>query len=527
MHKLIRVLGALLILGLLLIPTVVLADTAPESNVATGLTWGDGINGNFAHNTWYSADRHWVMWVYQVHEGSWDVMVSSTADYGATWDSFVAVEDVDTLFRGVASWYCEDSNIVHYAYTDMGNATDNAVWYRAATPNANGTFTYLDTPAEPEGISIEGALGTITIACDKNNLPFVAWTEDEEDDGEFCVEVDASLTGNGTWTEDIDAWEEFEGATLPSYGHDYDTLYGAGNWTAVAVNLVPIEGAGSSMMHLSWSMEEMNGTHTAGIDATIYDSIADGWGNLTWVVPPDETNGPYPDVRGEIAFSAYNYGTSVHFVYCNWIGAILYQEKTGAESWDDINGIGNWTTIMPTGGYNYPAIAGYAANGAGEDLIVVYHDGGELYYDIDPYGPAGFSGTWTMIWEIPGGPDGEFIFLHSLQYRYGAGSPVGLAWAWGDIDWDSGSTGYVDYWWIDKDGVAAGEDPLGYYEGVADPDAGARSLAGALIPIAVIAMIVLVVTRDPPPDAATMLKIVIGGILILMLVSFWLNGVTW
>jgi hypothetical protein len=481
---------------LLFVSPVVMADTAPETTIDTGLVWGDGINGNFAHSTWYANDRHWVMYVEDVPDIARNIVVSSTDDYGATWDSFTAVSDITTLFRGVAIWYCESTDILHYAYADMGNATDVVVWYRAATPNSNGTFTYLDEAAMPEGVSIDGALGTITIACDKNDLPFVAWTEDEGETGYYWAEVDASTTGNGTWTEDDDAWEEFDGFGAAVYGHDYDALYGVGNWTAVAVNLVPIEGAGSSMMHLSWSIEEMNGTHTAGIDATIYDNLA-GWGNLTWVVPPDIDNGLYPDVRGEIAFSAYNSDTSIHFVYCNWIGAILYQEKLGAESWDEINGIGNWTTIMPFGGYNYPAIAGYAPDGAGESLIVVYHDGGSLYYDTKPYGPGGFTGTWTEIWGIPGGPDGDFMFLHSLQYKYGAGSPVGFAWDWGDIDWDSGTTGTLQYWFIDQDGVSEGENPLGWYDGGGAPaDWGLAGVLAGFLGLVVLVVILMALFRE-------------------------------
>ena len=499
MKQLKVILAILAILILLLLPMAALADTAPESTVSDGLAWGEGINGNFAHNSWYSAGRHWVMYVY----GD-DVICGSSADYGATWDYIAVTSGAQTIFRGLAVWYDEGTNLVHYARIQQqpGNITDgDIVYHRAGTPNAVGTITWAEAEVATEYGSSDALIGTVAITCDRDGYPYIAWTEDEYDGGNltghYWVEVNDSTENDGTWI-DNDAWQEFGGSDMASYGHDYDTLYGDGNWTAIAVNLVPIEGAGSSMMHLSWSIEEMNGTHTAGIDATIYDSLA-GWGNLTWVVPPDIDNGLYPDVRGEIAFSAYNSDTSIHFVYCNWIGAILYQEKLGAESWDEISGIGNWTTIMPTGGYNYPAIAGYAPDGAGESLIVVYHDGGSLYYDTKPYGPGGFTGTWTEIWGIPGGPDGDFMFLHSLQYRYGAGSPVGFAWDWGTLQWgpDGAMTGEIDYWFIDQDGVSEGENPLGWYDGGGAPaDWGLAGVLAGFLGLVVLVVILMALFRE-------------------------------
>ncbi len=165
MKKLSVALAVVISLVLLLIPISALADTAPVSEVQDGLVWGDGINANTVHNTWYSAGRHWVVFVQDVPEIERNIVCSSTDDYGATWDSLTVVGNITTLFRGVAVWYQEATNILHIAYTDMGNSTDNVVWYLAATPNSNGTLTYLDSPAMPEGISIEGALGSIAIAC--------------------------------------------------------------------------------------------------------------------------------------------------------------------------------------------------------------------------------------------------------------------------------------------------------------------------------------------------------------------------
>ena len=462
MKQLKVILAILAILILLLLPMAALADNATESTVADGLAWGEGINGNFAHNSWYSAGRHWVMYVY----GD-DVICGSSADYGATWDYIAVTSGAQTIFRGLAVWYDEGTNLVHYARIQQqpGNITDgDIVYHRAGTPNAVGTITWAEAEVATEYGSSDALIGTVAITCDRDGYPYIAWTEDEYDGGNltghYWVEVNDSTENDGTWI-DNDAWQEFDGTAMSGYGHDYDTLYGDGNWTAIVVSLVPIEGAGSARIHLAWSLLETNGTDTVGIDSTIYDQIA-GWGNCSWVVPPDPTNGLFTDVMGEIAFSFYNLNTTVYCVYGDWIGDLLYNAKSGATDWEDINGIGNWTRILDSPGYNMPAIAGYSDS---DDLIVVYHDRDSLYYDTKPSGGA-FTGTWTLIWDIDDHTvsPAHDIFLHNMQYRYGAGSPVGFAWDWGTLEWGNTSqSGTLSYWFIDKDGVAGGENPLGWY----------------------------------------------------------------
>ena len=470
MKQLKVILAILAILILLLLPMAALADNAAESELAFNLEWGEGINANFSHSTWYANDRHWVALVY---EG--DVWVTSTADYGASWDSSKLVDEGNTTFNGLATWYDEPNDIVHMARVAAGNTAGNVtdvVYHSSYVPAASGLMATVEGEvAVEDGTFVDGDVISVTIACDEQGYPWIAWVEEEfpfagNMTGRYWVETSDSDTNDGTWVElNAYGFYEFDSSGAAVLGHDYDALYGAGNWTAIAVSLCPVSATGN-LMQLAWSIEDKgaDADGDAGIDATIYNESTD-WGNLTWVVPMHDTQGLYPYTIGEIAFSFYDSGSTIYAVYCDWIGHIMYNFKESGDSWNDVSGYGNWTMIAVTSGNIFPAIAGYEVDGPGEDLIVVYHNQDSLYYDIRPFGGS-FTGTWTEIWDVSDHTvnPAHGIFLHSLQYKYGAGSPVGFAWDWGTLAWgNSSQTGTLDYWWIDQDGTDGGENPLGWY----------------------------------------------------------------
>jgi len=498
MIKLRILLAVVVSLVLLLIPLAVLADNAAESELAFNLEWGEGINANTVHNTWYANGRHWVSLVY---EG--DVWVTSTADYGASWDSSKLVDTGNTSFYGLATWYDEPNDIVHMARVAEGNTTGNVtdiVYHSSYTPAASGLMATIEGEiAVEDGTYVDGDVISLAIACDEKGYPWIAWAEEEfpfigNMTGNYWIETSNSDTNDGTWVEtSAYGWYEFDSSGAAPLGHDYDTLYGAGNWTAIAVSLCPVSATGD-LMQLAWSIENtaIDGDGDAGIDATIWNEDDGGnWGNLTWVVPMHDTQGLYPYTIGEIAFSFYDSGSTIYAVYCDWIGHIMYNFKEALDSWDDVSGYGNWTMIAATSGNIFPAIAGYNDPGVGEDLIVVYHDQDSLYYDTRPYGGS-FTGTWTEIWDIDdhGVDPSALIFLHSLQYKYGADSPVGFAWDYGTLEWepDLGLVGTIGYWWIDEDG---GANPLGWYQSGVVPSTWLTVLFKTLLDLAIACGIVI------------------------------------
>jgi len=523
MKRILTILAILVLVGipLLAFSLPALADTEPASMVNDDVIGSEGINANTAHNTFYAAGRHWVMYTWYD-----DVFCDSSADYGATWNQVQVTDGAQTVFRGFACWYDEPTNIVHWARVEQGNVTTGDIIYHwAATPLADGTLSYIgnETPVEE---STDAVVFAVTIACDELSRPYIAWTENEYTDelgnltGYYWPEVDASTENDGTWNS-VEAFEEFDNTTIIDYGHDYDTLFD-GNWSCAAVNLVPV-GSGNATMQLSWSVADV-GNSTAGIDSTVFYSLSGGypyWGNCSWIVPVDDTYGLTASIAGMIAFSAYDMDEDIHFVYTNDQGHVMYNFKDSTESWDDINGAGNWTLIKDVDDLAFPAIAGYATNGAGEDLIVVVNIPvlGSLWYDINPYGPAPFTGTWTEIWEVPT-PSVDFTFLHSLQYKYGAGSPVGFAWEWGDFVWDDdGTSGNLDYWWIDKDGTIVGENPLGYHY-VASSTSVLPSSTKSLLEIVSIILFALFVGRVFQSNEEDKGKrIMVAGILLIVWIT--------
>lgn len=519
MRKLTKIFAVLAIVVMLLLSVapIALADTAEWSVVDDNLVWGDGINGSFTHNTWYSADRHWIMY-YEFDLATPGIKYTSTANYGASWQTHVIADTQDTGYlRGIAIWYHENTELIHYARLDIGNATNHEIRYRAGTPNADGTITWIAAEAiVEEGIGVGGVALALTIACDENGLPYIAWTEDEDDSGYYWTEVASSNVGNGTWTESEDTWEEFDSTGSAIYGHDYDVLF-SGNWTAIAPNLVPISSEGD-LMQLSWSIIDQ-GNLEAGIDSTIYNEST-GWGNLTWAVPVDATHGLYPSVYACTAFSMYDMGAAVHMVYADVNGDIYYNARSQIQIWEDVNGWGNYTLLSDEIVlFGFPAIAGYDNAEAGEDLIVVYHDYTDIYYTIKPY-----SGSWTTpvsAWNLYDyySPNGDAIFLHSLQYKYAGGSPVGFAWTAGGIEWEEELevTGELFYWWVDADGAAEDEEGiLGWYDGGgASPNTTMSMLIG-IIALAILAMVVISVLKSE--NIGDTLKIVIIGLIAVAIV---------
>jgi hypothetical protein len=524
MKQLKVILAILATLILLLLPMAVLADTAPESVVDAGLVWGEGININATHNTWYSADRHWVSYVY-----GGNVWVSSTADYGSTWDAAQVSTEGNTTFRGLAIWYDEPSDIVHFARVADGDIAGNVsdvVYHSAYIPLSSGSLMPVQTEvAVEDGTYVDGDVGTITIACDELGYPWIAWTESEYTsqptlDDHYWVEISDSDTNDGTWVEgDADGWYEFDGSGAAALGHDYDALYGEGNWTAVAVNLCPIDASGD-LMQVAWSIDEdLNGT--VGIDSAIWNGTDVSWGNLSWVVPPDGITGLFPTVMGEIEFDFYDIGSAIHVVYADWVGDLNYNVKAQGVDWDDINGAGNWTEILDYSGFPFPSLSGYDAPGIGEDIICIYHDMDSLYYKTKSYAQA-WDAAWTLIWDVDDhtANPAHGIFMQNTQYKYGTGSPVGFAWNWGTLEWGNGTqTGELDYWWIDQDGVAAGENVLGWYSSGVIASTWVSVLLKMLLDISIACGLIIGVFKFDMGWQAKLGMIVLGLVLIAIVNS--------
>lgn len=477
MVKVLRILAVLVMLGLMLLPTVALADTTPASEVQDGGVWGDGINASFAHNSFYAAGRHWV--IYPDGNGTanyYNIIAASTADYGATWQYYTVKAGVMTTFRQLAVWYNVTTNEVSYVRAEYILPTGFFTAYGQGTPNSDGTMTLS---AESMVDVAGGNIASVAHCVDADGLPWAAWTEDIGS-GNYTPMVDRSSVHNGTWVSAV---------------HKEDFLTGnltGGNITCYYISLTPIQDDPYPVVQIGFTAQGLGGvygTNTAGLLA------AWGYGNNTFIgsYNPSTVEVVVPIADGamadtldgsglykQTAFSFYSTGVVPIAVWTDAAGDVNYKWRGG--------GGGNWTSnvateLKPNGGlFWFPAIAGYALTDSGEDLIVVVHDTGAIYYRKYNFETVAWDASWTLAYVVPDIMS-DVILLQNIQYSYNyPASPVGFPFMWGDWSFTPNgppAEGILSYWWIDKAGTTAGENPLGYYYAYHSPT-GTSTMASVL-----------------------------------------------
>jgi hypothetical protein len=493
MGKLKVVLALLAVLVMVLVPMAALAGNAPVSLVSDGGLWGDGINGGFAHNSFYAVGRDWVIYTYGNGTPSYyNILYASTADHGATWQYGIVKTGVMTTFRQLATWYNVTTNEVSYVRAEYILPTGFFTAYGMGTPNASGTITW----SAESMIDVAGAnIASVAHCVDADGLPWAAWTELVGSD--YVPMADRSSVHNGTWVSAVHK-ENFLTGNLTG-----------GNITCYYISLTPIQDDPYPVVQIGFTAQGntagVYGNNTAGLLA------AWGYGNNTFdgaygtgveVVVPIEIGGMADvlDAAGlykQSAFSFYAPGAIPIAVWADANGDVNYKWRGG--------GGGNWTTYSPTelkpnsDSFWFPAVAGYAAVPGGEDLIVVVHDAGAIYYRKYNFGTTTWDASWTLAYVAE--PESDIILFHNIQYKYnGTASPVGFPFMWGD--WTFAPDGTVDgmlsYWWIDKAGTTAGANPLGWYytapvpvnQGVAPVWPGIYGWIGATLLIGLVAVLI-------------------------------------
>lgn len=519
MKKVLSILAVLTIVGiLLLIPLAALADNAPASEVQDGGVWGDGINAGFAHNSFYAAGRHWV--IYPDGNGTasyYDIIAASTADYGATWQYETVKLGVMTTFRQLAVWYNVATNEVSYVRAEYILPTGFFTTYRQGTPNGNGTITWS---AESMVDVAGGNIASVAHTVDADGLPWAAWTEDIGA-GNYTPMVDRSSVHNGTWVSAVHK-ENFLTGNLTG-----------GNITCYFISLTPIQDDPYPVVQIGFTAQGLGGVYgnnTAGLLA------AWGYGNNTFdgedgsgveVVVPISDGGMADTLDGaglykQTAFSFYAPGAIPIAVWTDAAGDVNYKWRGG--------GGGNWTTgnateLKPNGGlFWFPAIAGYALVPGGEDLIVVVHDTGAIYYRKYNFGTTSWDASWTLAYVVPDIMS-DVILLQNIQYSYNyPASPVGFPFMWGDwtfVPNGPPAEGILSYWWIDKAGLTEGENPLGYYYVAPVPatsviPSSTKSLL-EIIPTILFALFVGWVFQSNEEDKGK--KIMVAGIMLIIWIT--------
>jgi hypothetical protein len=527
-------------------------DTTPDSL--------EGINTMPCHNTFYAAGRHWILYV----NDDGDVTFESST-YGYTWAEQEAVASTSLYGFEVASWYDTASGTIHYARHKIIADVDDAVVYRMGTPNADGTITWAAIEQTVSGTP--GALATwrTTIAVDEEGYPWVAWIDTDGTHTFSQVFVESSITKNGTWTEGVkqtfgsggiavDGTGTMTGSpvyldigantptvtvagtftiTLPIGGTGTATT---GGWTITnspvslvsGANEITVEigGAGTitidldldvfpwfvgltpvdsdKQIQVAWSQEDTSGGVNDGdmdLQACLYDDDT-GWDAPQQVVAVGALNEARPD-----AFSFYDHGSAMWVAYTDESGVVVAGARSQIQSWAEAS----FSDIKDVPGTAYyPTISGYRMNsgGLGEDLICIVHSAVEVDYSI--YTFAGTWSAWNLVWVVPDLAN-DVISRHVASYKYN--SPLDFAWQYAD---DSAGDDTVYYWWIENT-----NDTLGWYS---SPAVDAAEPINNIIPIVfVIFCLVLLVVMMSKGEMNTQ-TLIIAAVLIYLMIAF-LQGI--
>lgn len=156
-----------------------------------------GIAQQYQRKTFNTAGRWWLFYS-DGHAGDAnapDMLVTSSADSGATWKTPAIIRSLDTAQEGSAFFDTHfDGTYVHYA---AGGTAPDDITYRRGTPNSDGTITW--SAAEQVAFpSAGGSLLECSITVDDSGHPWISW----EDFDNAAVMVTTSSTTDGTWATD-------------------------------------------------------------------------------------------------------------------------------------------------------------------------------------------------------------------------------------------------------------------------------------------------------------------------------------
>jgi len=456
--KRILVASLVIILSMLVAIPIMASALSSPANVQTvtdGMTVAGSTYGICPEpytNTFYALDRHWLFFL---DEDS-DFVYASSDVSGQPWTEHI-IEAATGLYAVEFSiWYDAPRGVVHYARHDM-NASPDEVVYRMGTPNADGTITWAAAEQTVSTTPADLITWRTTIAVDEDGYPWVVWIDTNDVDAYGIVYVEASSTRDGTWTQVVAVSDEIDVA-------DFHAWF---------VQLCPIQATPGNLMEIIWSYEDQTGGPNDGevaLEARRYNTGTD------WTITEDVA------ALGDMAavaphfFDSYDVGTTVWVAYTEAATGDLYvRARTSAQTWTTADAA---SLILDDAEIGYaPTLAGYRANGAGEDIILIYgQDITALGYCVHTYGdPVGTWGATQHIWTVSDA-EADYITRHNVAYQYG--SPVGFTWQVTHLDVEEEPEyDTVYYWWIDGDNGG-----LGYYP---TPTGSGNTILQILMPIIV------------------------------------------
>jgi len=188
-HKAKLALVALLAVTLVLVPLVAYAQTVVDGDI------GDGRNFYYPNHrkSFHAAGRYWV-----VYADSVNGIYYTSSTTGDSFESPVVITAVVPTGDEYGLHYDGSENVVHIVWLDSPH-----IRYRAATPESDGTLTWL-AAQQTAATSAHGAptaLQTPTVSTDSNGYPWIEYREYWYSGGaNYDLKVSRSDNKDGSWS---------------------------------------------------------------------------------------------------------------------------------------------------------------------------------------------------------------------------------------------------------------------------------------------------------------------------------------
>ena len=354
--------------------TVYVTDTSGTVGVVgvTGTYGYAAVEYAVQRKTFYANGRFWVFYFNGTISANNTVYATSTD--GLSWSSSVNMTN-RTCGAGWQFAVTFNGTILSYAFSTGTNG--EPLYYRAGTPNSDGTITWLD--AEQNVTTGESNTGHLwpTIAIDSGGYPWIAYARKNVTENTRYAYITKSSTNTGTWT------------TASGFPHQLSSE----NYTCIQVLVVPLTNqkvlAIASNAHTPIKSFQWNGSswgtqqnttssiadvsiffsavnqgddvHLAFVKNSTYDLVyakynysSDSWGTETTIQSAvNETSSPVLSID-----------TSTNDLYCFWAGSpetnAIYYKRYNGTNWVFASDSNPWITETALAGYyKYDGLSGF------------------------------------------------------------------------------------------------------------------------------------------------------------------------
>ena len=396
--------------------TVYVIDTSGTVGVVgeTGTYGYAAVEYAVQRKTFYANGRFWVFYFNGTLSANSTVYATSTD--GLSWSSSVNMTN-RTCGAGWRFAVTFNGTILSYAFSTSTNG--DPLYYRAGTPNSDGTITWLD--AEQNVTVGENLVSHLwpSIAIDSAGYPWIAYARKNATENSRYAYITTSSWTNGTWNtasgfpykfspynytgintlvvpltnQKVLAVGSNAGQHVMAYRWNGSSWGAEANTTSIIIDSGTIEISLSAVnqgddVHLAFIK---NGTRN--LVHTKYAYASNSWGTETTIQSAvNETSSPVLSID-----------TSTNDLYCFWAGSpeanAIYYKRYNGTNWVFASDSNPWITETALAGYyKYDGLSGFYQT-YDHKIGLAYTNGTTVYYVKFKY--LNISTTFQVIITYP------------------------------------------------------------------------------------------------------------------------------